>query len=162
MGEPKEDVELNNFLSRVDEISRIIQGLSSDEAKDQERAIRKADILLHDGSGEGKFSGDLLDDSSTNVTTDRTIINPQKGGTGGEGEPTPDAFMKYVEKDANERAKDREERKKKADQLRAKGNEAFKSENYALALDSFNKVSPSEIQKYQVIKSFGHECRLLI
>lgn len=130
----KDEPELDNFLSRVGEISKIISGLASEDQKDQERAIRQADILLHDGSGEGTFG-----DGDYRIKADRTLINKAKPATEEGGMPQ-EAFMKMVEKDASERAQDRKERKKRSDEYRTKGNLAFKKENFAEALDNYNKV----------------------
>jgi hypothetical protein len=52
-----------------------------------------------------------------------------------------EAFMAYVEKDANARAADRRERKAIADGYKKKANEAFRAKDYEKALDLYNKVN---------------------
>jgi len=149
-GSGGDDPELDNFLSRVNEISKILEGLASEDAKEQERAIRHADILLHDGSGEGPSQDQHEPTSSTTVTSDRTIINKSPpadpGPAGGDVGQDQAAFMRMVEKDAAERAKDRQERKKESDKFRAKGNDGFKRQCYAEALDNYNKVKGSFLE----------------
>jgi hypothetical protein len=52
-----------------------------------------------------------------------------------------EAFMAYVEKDAQARAADRRERKAVADSFKKKANKAFRAKDYEKALDLYNKVN---------------------
>jgi hypothetical protein len=52
-----------------------------------------------------------------------------------------EAFMAYVEKDAEARAANRRERKAIADDYKKKANEAFRTKDYEKALRLYNKVN---------------------
>jgi hypothetical protein len=52
-----------------------------------------------------------------------------------------EAFMAYIEKDAEARAADKRERKAIADDYKKKANEAFRAKEYEKALDLYNKVN---------------------
>jgi hypothetical protein len=52
-----------------------------------------------------------------------------------------EAFMAYVEKDAEARAANKRERKAIAEGYKKKANEAFRTKDYEKALDLYNKVN---------------------
>lgn len=133
------DPELDNFLRNVDDISNLIQGLASDDPKEQERALRKADILLHEKDQENFTNPDKV---KCKVTQERSQINkiPDKS-EGDQGDMSQEAFMRMVEKDANERAEDRKIRKRASDEMRKKGNVLFAKKDYAGALYNYNEVT---------------------
>lgn len=136
----KPNPELDNFLKQVDDISNLINGLASHDPGEQEKALRKADILLHQ-----KDTDELPDDPDkvkVKVTKERTHINkiPDPQPEKGEGDMGQEAFMRMVEKDAKERAEDRKQRKGKSDWFRKKGNECFAKEDYAGALYNYNEA----------------------
>ncbi|CAL8118687.1 unnamed protein product [Orchesella dallaii] len=133
----KPDPELDNFLKQVDDISNLIHGLASSDPKEQERALRKADILLH----EKNLMEDDPDKVECNVTQDRSQINkiPEKQDDGG-GDMGQEAFMRMVEKDAKERSENRKQRKQESDEFRKKGNIMFGKKDYAGALYNYNEA----------------------
>lgn len=139
--------ELDNFLSKVDEVTQIIQGLASDNPTLQEKALRKADILIGKDSGENNNEFNNINEekeagagTAYKVTSNRSVINKVAPDDVGQGDMSQAAFMRCVEKDAAERARDRKERKEHSDEFRKYGNIAFRKQNWAEALDNFNKV----------------------
>ncbi|ODM91297.1 Tetratricopeptide repeat protein 12 [Orchesella cincta] len=125
------------ILKQVDDISNLIQGLASNDPKEQERALRKADILLH----EKDLKDEDPDKVECDITQERSQINkiPDKQDDGG-GDMSQDAFMRMVEKDAKERSENRKQRKQESDAFRKKGNILFGKKDYAGALYNFNEA----------------------
>jgi hypothetical protein len=135
----KPDPELDNFLTQVDHITDVIKSLASSDPTEQERGMRRADILLH---GDGEIPGLDFDDVKCQVKSDRSVINkiPDEPKLG-QGETDPNAWMKMVEQDAKERSKQRKIRKTKSDEYRKNGNILFKDQSYAEALFNYNEVN---------------------
>ena len=52
-----------------------------------------------------------------------------------------DSFMSVMEKDATERAENRRKNKIRADELKAKGNDAFHQQRYDEAIDYYTEVN---------------------
>jgi tetratricopeptide (TPR) repeat protein len=128
--------ELENFLSQVDSISDVIRCLSSQDRSENERGMRKADILLQDD----KFREGEIDEEKIRVKSSRTVINKLPEKDANQGEMSQDGFMKMVEKDAKERATTRKMRKEKSDKLRDEGIQLFRKQNFPAALDRFSKA----------------------
>ncbi len=130
------DQELDNFLKSVDNISHLVKGLASNDPKENERALRQAEILLH--------QTDLKDPDNVQckVTQDRSHINkiPDRSTEEGDGDMSQQAFMRMVEKDAKQRTENRKLRKKESDEFRKKGNTLFGKKDYAGALYNYNEV----------------------
>lgn len=135
------DPELENFLKSVDNISHVVKGLASTDPKENERALRQADILLHHTDVEDP------DSVQCKVTQERSHINkiPDRSTEEGDGDMSQQAFMRMVEKDAKERTENRKMRKKESDEYRKKGNILFGKKDYAGALYNYNEVRANYI-----------------
>jgi len=131
------DEELENFLGQVDQVSEIIRGLTSNDTKEQEKALRKADILIRE---EGDGPDIDPDNVKCVVTQNRTVINKVKEDGDTKGDMSQEAFMKAVEKDANERTEKKKIRKEQSDAFRKKGNKMFREKDYAGALFNYNEA----------------------
>jgi tetratricopeptide (TPR) repeat protein len=163
--------EVNDFLGKVDEVSDIIKQLarftlnnilnsihiklffilytplyfySTDSAADD--AINKADKLLEAHREQEQPKG-----------KDRMIINKdvtpqtQAQPPGPSSEDPQMAMLKYLERDAEERAMRRKRKEEQAQELKLKGNEEFKKGNYESAADLYNqaiKIDPGNILLY--------------
>lgn len=99
---------------------------------------------------------EIINCPSANKKVDKTIINEKAFKDPGPKKTdnlddltsetmSQEAFMKSVEEDAKKRSEDRKKRIKESDELKLKANTAFKDQDYAKALDLYNKVSNFEI-----------------
>ncbi|NXF87389.1 TTC12 protein, partial [Eubucco bourcierii] len=122
LGDPEQEEDFQRFLRRVDEISNLVQDLSSPDSTVKAKAIAEAEKRLHDQAASKEA------DSRTGV--DRTVIN-----TG----PPVEAFLAGLEKDAKERAQQRQRNELLANALKEKGNEAFRKGDYATAVESYTE-----------------------
>ncbi|XP_063063359.1 tetratricopeptide repeat protein 12 [Engraulis encrasicolus] len=135
--ENKEDFD--NFLKNVDEISKMVKDMSSADTSSQVKAMERADSWL----GAAK----LTDSKQQKGAINRTVINTAPSATvtapltsasapGLSGDPgaSQEAFMRMLEKDAEERRKRRKEREEKAKDLKARGNAAFTQGDYESAV----------------------------
>ncbi|CAF0915497.1 unnamed protein product [Adineta steineri] len=116
--------DLNDFLSKVDDIHRLVQNLSSNDTNDVSKAMQESDVLLKEISKTG---------------VNRTVINKSPSEPLSQQNVSQDAFMSAIEKDANERAENRRKNKILADELKAKGNEAFHQQLYEQAIDYYTQ-----------------------
>ncbi|CAF5079368.1 unnamed protein product [Rotaria sp. Silwood1] len=121
--ESKED--LDKFLSKIDDIHRIVQNLSSNDTNEVSKAMEQSDVLLKEISKTG---------------FDRTIINKSSSeSTQQQQQMSPNAFMSALEKDAQERSENRRKNKILADELKTKGNNAFHQQLYNQAIDYYTE-----------------------
>jgi len=134
------NAELDNFLGRVDEITKVIQSLASKDASENERGMRQANLLLHEKK-EPVGDGESL---SCETKHNRTLINKVKDdpstSTMGQDEMNAQAFMKVMEKDSDERTARRKERKVISDKFRKTGNIKFAQKDFAGALKNYNEA----------------------
>ncbi|XP_055478119.1 tetratricopeptide repeat protein 12 [Psammomys obesus] len=118
--------DLQRFLENVDEITTLIQEMNSDDPTIQQKAVLETEkrILLMERDQE---------EEGCRTTLNKTMISPPKAPENAD-EMNPEAFLAFVEKDAKERAKRRQESKAQADALKEKGNEAFAKGDYEAAI----------------------------
>jgi len=139
LGEPhpklKDNPELDNFLGRVDEITAVIQSLASKDPSENERGMRQANLLLHT-KNDGVGSGESYECETKH---NRTLINKIRDEPSGQSQDTQ-AFMKIMEKDSDQRAADRKERKVTSDKFRKAGNIKFGHKDFAGALKNYNEA----------------------
>ncbi|XP_035720330.1 tetratricopeptide repeat protein 12-like isoform X2 [Vespa mandarinia] len=116
--------EFQNFMHRVTEI-------------EQELGETLADKILN-----GKIQKEFSELEELKVKTNRTIINKCSinENTSDPNKMGQEAFMKSIEKDANERAADRKIRNERAETLKRIGNGAFKEGDYEKAVTYFTKA----------------------
>ncbi|XP_069546536.1 tetratricopeptide repeat protein 12 [Brachyistius frenatus] len=124
--EELEDFE--SFLKNVDQISRVVQDLSSADVEVQQKAMVKADCYIA-----------ALDDPC------RTKVNKTTIGTHPPLQPplrhqseSPENFMMIMERDAEDRGVRRTAKVKKATALKDKGNEAYAQEDYETAVKYYS------------------------
>ncbi|KAL2713596.1 tetratricopeptide repeat protein 12-like [Vespula squamosa] len=129
--------EFQNFMYRVIEIEKIVSKLMSPDPKEQELGETLADKILN-GNTQKEFS----ESEELKVKTNRTVINkcPINENTSDPNKMGQEAFMKSIEKDANERAADRKIRNERAETLKRIGNGAFKEGDYEKAVTYFTKA----------------------
>ncbi|XP_044134382.1 tetratricopeptide repeat protein 12 [Bufo gargarizans] len=134
-----EDQNLEKFLKDVDEISDILQGLNSEDASSQERAILRADQKLA-----------LLEKKEDDPEGNRTLL--KKSGSSPlppKSEMGQDSFIALLEKDASERAEKRKQNKALANALKDLGNEAFSKGDYETAIlhysDGLRKLKDMQV-----------------
>ncbi|CAF0877328.1 unnamed protein product [Adineta ricciae] len=116
--------DLNNFLSKVDDIHRLVQDLSSNDAKDVSKAMEESDALLK---------------QITRTGVDRTVINKSPSQPSSQDQMSQAAFMSALEQDAQERAENRRKNKNLADDFKAKGNDAFHQQLYDQAIEYYTQ-----------------------
>ncbi|XP_048367907.1 tetratricopeptide repeat protein 12 isoform X1 [Sphaerodactylus townsendi] len=134
MSNQQEEQDLQRFLSDVDEITTLIQGLNSTDPGVQEKAI--ADTEKRFSSIKEKEEND----SSRRV--DRSLVNTRpsvKDLPDQEGLTNPEGFMAALEKDAKERARRRKKNEALANALKEQGNDAFGKGDYAAAIQKYTE-----------------------
>ncbi|CAF0871945.1 unnamed protein product [Didymodactylos carnosus] len=119
------DPELDDFLSKVDEIQNIVKDLSSNDERAVKTAMERSDVIINANNNTKQGVNRTLINKSVNASTTSTI--PQ------------DAFMKSIEEDARQRGEDRKKRRKLADESKIKGNDAFKSGKYEQAIGYYTE-----------------------
>lgn len=148
---PHRDEESEAF-KKVDEISKLIAALSSQDKNQAADALKKAEQFLgvdKDVEGKDLFdedgSGDKDVEAKIRVKQNKTVINQKAFDKFHEDKQngnnmSQDAFMRSVEEDAQRRANERKERQNIADKHKKNGNQAFKSGNYEAALVQYDKA----------------------
>uniref|UniRef100_A0A8C9QVR5 Tetratricopeptide repeat domain 12 n=1 Tax=Scleropages formosus TaxID=113540 RepID=A0A8C9QVR5_SCLFO len=129
--------DLERFLQRVDEISGLMQELSSSNVTRQKEAVEKADYLLSLWEDEEPCRTRL------NRTVSNTRPSSPKIGQAvlpnlNNSDLSSESFMKALEKDAAERSKRRRENEKIANAFRMSGNEAFTQGDYEAAVQQYS------------------------
>lgn len=116
--------DLESFLSNVDKISELVQNLTSTDTVIQRKAIEDADSLITavDEPCKTKFS-------QTRINTMPSMLPYQ----------SPEMFMNIMEKDSEDRRKQRMQKEKKAIALKDKGNNAFAQEDYEMAVKYYSE-----------------------
>uniref|UniRef100_A0A6J0TKF5 Tetratricopeptide repeat protein 12 isoform X1 n=2 Tax=Pogona vitticeps TaxID=103695 RepID=A0A6J0TKF5_9SAUR len=133
MSNQQEEQDLQRFLQDVDEVTNLIQGLSSTDPAVQEKAITETEKRLS--------AIKLQDEKEQKCRMDRTVINtqPSPGLQNQEEMINPESFMAAMEKDAEERARRRKENEALANELREKGNDAFSKGDYEEAIRRYTE-----------------------
>ncbi|XP_032305002.1 tetratricopeptide repeat protein 12 isoform X2 [Coturnix japonica] len=128
LSDPQEEEDFQRFLSRVDDISRLVQGLSSADTAVRDAAIAETDRRLRERPDSEKRAAD------------RTVINnrrdPGRDSVNAEAVHT-EAFLAALEKDAKERAKRRKKNERLANALKEEGNVAFRKGDYSTAAQKY-------------------------
>ncbi|NXI34883.1 TTC12 protein, partial [Galbula dea] len=128
--EQEEEDDFQRFLRRVDEISNLVQGLSSTDPAVKEKALAETEKRLQD-QGTGK-------EEESKSVVNRTVINTQPSVRDGEAVDTGN-FLAFLEKDAAERAKRRKRNEQLANALKEKGNDAFRKGDYGVAIQRYTE-----------------------
>ncbi|NWI95739.1 TTC12 protein, partial [Pitta sordida] len=119
------EADFQRFLRRVDDVTRLLQGLSSTDSAAQEKAVAEAEEKLQD-EGRG--------------TVNRTVINTQvRGLSSAIRADFGGGFLAVLEKDAKERAERRRRNEQMANALKEQGNDAFRRGDYSLAIQRYSE-----------------------
>ncbi|XP_030076910.1 tetratricopeptide repeat protein 12 [Microcaecilia unicolor] len=137
----KEEKDFEKFLQDVDEISELIQGLSSEDPDVRQKAVSETDkrILAVDKEGIQEVEG-------CRTSLNRIVINSLPSDQPLHLAPEPqkmdmnkDSFLAFVEKDAKERAERRKQNTMLANALKEMGNEAFSRGDYETAVQRYSE-----------------------
>ncbi|NWR90007.1 TTC12 protein, partial [Furnarius figulus] len=118
------EADFQRFLRRVDDVTNLLQGLSSPDVAVKEKAIAEAEEKLRDGGASTE--------EETRTTVNRTVINTR-------APVRAYAFLAMLEKDAKERAKQRKRNEQLANALKEKGNDAFRRGDFARAIQRYTE-----------------------
>ncbi|XP_019478410.1 tetratricopeptide repeat protein 12 isoform X2 [Meleagris gallopavo] len=127
LADPQQEEEFQRFLRRVDDISRLVQGLSSADAAVRDGAIAEADRRLREQRGSEQSA----------AGADRTVINTRHPDSVNTEAVHTEGFLAALEKDAKERAKQRKRNERLANALKEKGNDAFRKGDYNTAAQRY-------------------------
>ncbi|XP_062377179.1 tetratricopeptide repeat protein 12 [Sardina pilchardus] len=126
----------DDFLKNVDEISELVKELSSADTSSHARAVERADSWLEASKRKAHQKG----------AVNRTLINsrsPAAAAAQADYPSDPDtsqeAFMRMLEKDAEERRKSREAKEEKSNALKARGNSTFSQGDYQTAVQLYTE-----------------------
>ncbi|KAM5140329.1 tetratricopeptide repeat protein 12 [Mantella aurantiaca] len=128
------DQKLEKFLTDVDEITDILQDLTSEDSSSQESGISRADEKL-------SLLKKTEEEDGIRTKTNRTLINksPSSSYTQTKSEVSQDVFLANLEKDARERSERRRENKALASALKDLGNEAYAKGDYETAIQRYSE-----------------------
>ncbi|XP_069115192.1 tetratricopeptide repeat protein 12-like [Argopecten irradians] len=152
----KADPQLDDFLSKVDQIESIVKTLKYGDDTQVKTAMQEADTMLaHAKTQKGHFPEDLgpmepgdEDLPKTKTGFSKTMINTAPtSNTERPGADNPqfdntsqESFMAAMEADANERAERRKKRQKEANVIKEKGNEEFRQGKFEKALEYYSEA----------------------
>ncbi|KAF7667134.1 hypothetical protein LDENG_00077950 [Lucifuga dentata] len=121
--------DLESFLKNVDKISELVKELNSADEKVQQKAMESADCYI--------AALDKPCRTKINKTTINTNPQPSVYSKNAPS-PSPENFMKIMERDAEDRRKHRIANEKKANALKDKGNEAYAQADYETAVKYYS------------------------
>ncbi|XP_066059652.1 tetratricopeptide repeat protein 12 isoform X1 [Chamaea fasciata] len=125
------EADFQRFLRRVDDVTNLLQGLSSPDSAVREKAIAETEKRLREQGASRE------EEEESRTTVNRTLINTS--GTARPEAVDADAFLAALEKDAKERAQRRRRNEQLANALREQGNEAFRGGDFALAIQRYSE-----------------------
>ncbi|XP_049582906.1 tetratricopeptide repeat protein 12 isoform X2 [Syngnathus scovelli] len=121
--------DLDRFLKNVDEISKLVKDLNSPDIEVQQKAIKKADCQIASLNGSCRTKV-----NKTTINTNPTPKAPVDAQT-----ESAENFMRFMERDAEDRRKRRLAREKKATAFKDKGNQAYAQRDYETAVKYYSK-----------------------
>ncbi|KAM7030361.1 tetratricopeptide repeat protein 12 isoform 3-T3 [Acridotheres tristis] len=127
------EADFQRFLRRVDDVTNLLQGLSSPDSAVREKAIAETEKRLQ----EQGASREEEEEEESRTTLNRTLINTS-GSVKAEAVDA-DVFLAALEKDAKERAQRRRRNEQLANALKEQGNEAFRRGDFALAIHRYSQ-----------------------
>ncbi|XP_054282829.1 tetratricopeptide repeat protein 12-like [Macrosteles quadrilineatus] len=132
------DEEFGNFMVKVEEVKRLMEGLTSKDKSIAKDTLNMVDNYL----GNPDKLLEEINEDSLRVKTNKTVINQRAFDemTTDLQTQSPEAFMKSCEEDAKRRAEERRLSKESSDTLKKQGEKAFKSGEFEKALSFYNKA----------------------
>ncbi|XP_077398204.1 tetratricopeptide repeat protein 12 [Festucalex cinctus] len=121
--------DLDVFLKNVDDISKLVKDLNSSNVEVQQKAIQKADCRI------AAFNGSCR--TKVNKTTINT--NPTPKPPMDEQSESAENFMRFMERDAEDRRTRRLAQEKKATAFKDKGNQAYAQRDYETAVKYYSE-----------------------
>ncbi|XP_061137021.1 tetratricopeptide repeat protein 12-like [Syngnathus typhle] len=121
--------DLDRFLKNVDEISKLVKDLNSPDIEVQQKAIKKADCQIASLNGSCRTKV-----NKTTINTNPTSKAPVDAQT-----ESAENFMRFMERDAEDRRKRRLAQEKKATAFKDKGNQAYAQRDYETAVKYYSK-----------------------
>ncbi|XP_055531492.1 tetratricopeptide repeat protein 12-like [Wyeomyia smithii] len=138
MSNLKDDEDFEASMSKVDEVMRMLNMMTSGDKNKEQMGLAFAEQFL----GEDKKELEKIDENNfiVRVNQERTVINKKDDDS--LDRPTADkfAFMAEIERDAARRASERKEREQTAQGLRRAGNRAFREGKYEKAISMYTKA----------------------
>ncbi|XP_077467723.1 tetratricopeptide repeat protein 12 [Stigmatopora argus] len=120
--------DLDVFLKNIDDISNLVKELNSSDVKVQQKALQKADSKIAALNGPCR--------TKINKTTINT--KPASNGAPNEQAGSAENFMRFMEKDAEDRRKRRLAQEKKATVFKDEGNRAYGQGDYETAVKYYS------------------------
>lgn len=134
------DDEFDNFMLKVQEVNKLMAGLTSSDKTVANETVKIVDNYL---GNPDKFL-DHVDEDILKVKTSRTVINQKAfdnfGRESQQQTETPEAFMKQCEEDAKRRTEERRRQKEASDTLKRQAITAFNNSDFLKALTYYNKA----------------------
>ncbi|XP_078538486.1 tetratricopeptide repeat protein 12 isoform X2 [Lissotriton helveticus] len=129
----EKDKDLEKFLKDVDDITKLVQELNSDDQSVREKAFCEADRRISSHPETELIEGCR---TKVNKTSVNTLPSSQLNGPRSPQmeEMSQDGFLAALEQDAQERAERRKENEVLANALKDMGNEAFAKGDYETAV----------------------------
>ncbi|NXD42662.1 TTC12 protein, partial [Copsychus sechellarum] len=127
------EADFQRFLRRVDDVTNLLQGLSSPDSAVREKAIAETEKKLQEQGGSGE------EEEESRTTQNRTLINTSVRAFPSEIKAGLNGFLAALEKDAKERAQRRRRNEQLADALKEQGNEAFRAGDFGLAIQRYSQ-----------------------
>ncbi|XP_048121799.1 tetratricopeptide repeat protein 12, partial [Alosa alosa] len=132
-----EDSEgFDDFLKNVDAISELVKELSSADTSSHTKAVERADSWLEASKRKAHQKG----------AVNRTVINSRNPAAAtaqadfpSDPDTSQEAFMRLLEKDAEERRKSRKAKEEKSNALKVRGNVAFSQGDYQTAVQLYTE-----------------------
>ncbi|NXC80924.1 TTC12 protein, partial [Cercotrichas coryphoeus] len=127
------EADFQRFLRRVDDVTNLLQGLSSPDSAVREKAIAETEKKLQEQGGSRE------EEEESRTTLNRTLINTSVRAFPSEIKAGLNGFLAALEKDAQERAQRRRRNEQLANALKEQGNEAFRAGDFALAIQRYSQ-----------------------
>ena len=134
MGSEQDKKDLENFLSKVDNVDAILQGLISKDLNVQAEAIAKADKQIHALESKKKSSATEIGYDHSCINKDAYKIDDRSDPALTHQNTSQEAFMAALEADSKKRTEARKERHMKANVIKEEGNKAFRANNFEEAV----------------------------
>ncbi|XP_006265312.1 tetratricopeptide repeat protein 12 isoform X1 [Alligator mississippiensis] len=129
----REERDVQRFLRRVDDVTRLVQGLSSADPAARHKALAESEARLQAGG-----VGDAEEEECV-TRWDRTRISSPREDTHNVKTENPGDFLAALEEDAQERARRRKKNEGLANALKEKGNHAFSKGDYGTAVQRYTE-----------------------